>query len=292
MESIWRQAADEGAVALNVFLDYHARVSHPLVNPIVPEPFRPHWACRFGAARFALREENIEEFCREVLEQFFWERLVPLGCVETGANGNNEIRFRLSPAGRFLFGLNPDLAYGEPATETGLVVQPNFEIVFLTPNLNAEIDLAPFAERCGKIVGTLFRLTRRQIILAASRGATAAEVLDALEKHSRKPVPANVAEEIRTWFAAGRSLRMRYSILIDAGDRETALRVKRFLGAECVALSETLLEWPKLQLDPKLKKKLTEQGLFLKSGRPSAVEAELKKGDELDEPEDPDQEND
>jgi len=36
--SIWRQTPDEGCTALNAFLDYHARISHPLVNPAVPGP--------------------------------------------------------------------------------------------------------------------------------------------------------------------------------------------------------------------------------------------------------------
>ncbi|MBI2949568.1 MAG: helicase-associated domain-containing protein [Verrucomicrobia bacterium] len=265
LESVWRQAAHPEVVGLNAFLDYHARVSNPLVNPVVPEPFRPHLAYRYGSSRSVLREENVEEYCRAILEQYFWARLVPLGCVETGVDAKGEVCFQLSPAGRYLFGLNPELAYGRPTAEAGLVVQPNFEIVFLAPNLNAEIDLAPFAERCGKNVGTLFRLTRRQIISAAARGIKAADVLGALAKHSQKPVPENVAEEIRTWFAGCRTLTLRRSMLIDAGDREVALRVRRLLGAECRALSETLLEWPKAQLDPKLRKKLAELGLFLES---------------------------
>ncbi len=59
--------------------------------------------------------------------------------------------------------------------------------------------------------------------------------------------------------------------------------MKRLLGAEGVALSETLLEWSKLPLDPKLRKKLTESGILLESGRPSGVETDLEEGDELDE---------
>ena len=82
LDSIWREAPSDGCVAVNAFLDYHARVSHPLANPVVPDAFRPYLAFRYGSSRFVLREENVEEFARELLARFFWDRLVPLGCVE------------------------------------------------------------------------------------------------------------------------------------------------------------------------------------------------------------------
>jgi hypothetical protein len=142
------------------------------------------------------------------------------------------------------------------------VVQPNFEIVFLGPDLAAEVALAPFAERCGRNVGTLFRLTRPRTILAASRGATAEAVLSTLAKCSSGPVPQNVVEEVKTWFGACRSLAVRHSTLLQASDAESALKAKQLLGPECGQLSATLLEWPEPALPPKLVNKLREQGLF------------------------------
>jgi len=265
LDSIWRQSPSDGCVPVNAFLDYHARASHPLANPVVPDAFRPHLAFRYGSSRFVLREENVEEFARELLALFFWGRLVPLGCVEAGERDGGEVCFRLSGAGRFLFGLTGELVYGQPAAEAAVVVQPNFEIVFLHPNLNAEIEFAPFAERSGKGVGTLFRLTRRQAMRAASQGLTIESVLAALAKHSCKAVPANVAAELRGWFGACRSLRMRRSVLIETGDRETALRVQRLLGDRSALLGHTLIEWRGAQIDPALCKKLSEEGLFLET---------------------------
>ena len=261
--SIWRQTADEGCMALNAFLDYHARLSHPLVNPEVPDSSRPSSTSRFGGWGRTFRAETIEEVCREVLEDFFWNRLVPLGCVETTAREGGQIWFRLSSAGKYLFGQTAELAYGEPSVNAAIIIQPNFDIVFLHPNLNAEVELSPLAERTGRHVGALFRITRRKVILAAAQGTTAEAMLATLAKHASKPVPANVAEEIRSWFAVCRPLTTRRSVLIEAGDRETALRVQRLLGTRCSVLKDTLLEWRGAGLDPKLRRKLTEQGLFL-----------------------------
>jgi hypothetical protein len=268
LDSIWRQMPDGGCVALNAFLDYHARVSHPLANPAIPEAGRPRWVSHFGGGRTGLREETIEEICRKILENFFWSRLVPLGCVATTAREDGQVWFRFSSAGKHLFGQTAELAYGQPVADAAIVIQPNFEVVFLQPNLSAEVELSPFAERAGKQVGTLFRLTRRKAILAASLGITAEAMLAALQKHSSKPLPANVTEEIRSWFAACRPLAMRRSILIEAGDRETALRVQRLLGPGCVVLKDTLLEWRATAIDAKTRGKLTEQGIFLDAETP------------------------
>jgi hypothetical protein len=81
-------------------------------------------------------------------------------------------------------------------------------------------------------------------------------------------VPANVTEEIRSWFAACRSLTVRRSILIEAGDRETALRVRHLLGSDCVVLKDTLLEWRAGAIDAKTRGKLVEQGIFLDAETP------------------------
>jgi hypothetical protein len=268
LDSTWRQTPDGGCVALNAFLDYHARVSNPLVNPAIPKAGRPRWVSHYDGRQSGLREETIEEICRKILENFFWSRLVPLGCVETTAREDGHVWFRLSGAGKHLFGQTAEPAYGQPVADAAIVIQPNFEVVFLQPNLSAEVELSPFAERVGKQVGLLFRLTRRKAILAASLGTTAEAMLAALQKHSSKPLPSNVTEEIRSWFAACRPLAMRRSILIEAGDRETALRVQRLLGPGCVVLKDTLLEWHTTAIDAKTRGKLTEQGIFLDAEAP------------------------
>ena len=88
-------------------------------------------------------------------------------------------------------------------------------------------------------------------------------MLAILQKHSSKPLPANVAEEIRSWFGACRTLPTRRSVLIEAGDRETALRVRRLFGPGCVELKDTLLECRGEHIEPKIRKKLMEEGIFL-----------------------------
>lgn len=258
-KSVWRQAPEENCVSLDAFLDYHARASIP----------SPEAAGGPNARRNQEDELSKEELQRARLESFFWRALVPFGCVEATGHGPRDLRFRLSSAGQYLVGLARSVQYGPEHVNAAVVVQPNFEIVFLGPDLAAEVALAPFAERCGRNAGTLFRLTRPKMILAASRGVTVEGVLSTLARYSSKPVPENVVAEVKAWFASCRSLTVRCSILLQAPDAVTALRIKQLLGPECGQLSVTLLEWPEAALPSKLASKLREQGLFLIESSPS-----------------------
>jgi hypothetical protein len=263
LDSIWRQAPVEQFVAVNTFLDYHARVSHPLANPAVVDGSQPTAVFHGSGNRRVLREQDVEQITRELLEKFFWNRLVPLGCVETGLGANgHEVCFRLASAGCYLFGLTAELSYGVAEIAGSVVVQPNFEIVFLHPNLAAELDFAPFAERCGKQVGVLFRLTRRQSLRAAELGIDVTSVLASLARHSSKPVPANVAEELRAWFGSCRTLTQRTIVVIEAPDPATAVRVQRLLGDRATWSGGTRVEWQGDSIPADLRRKLSGNGLF------------------------------
>jgi hypothetical protein len=60
-----------------------------------------------------------------------------------------------------------------------------------------------FGERLGREVGLLFRLTKASVLRAGAAGMGRRDVLGALDRFSRSPVPPNVAHEIEGWLAAG-----------------------------------------------------------------------------------------
>lgn len=255
-KSVWRQAPVGECVELESFLDYHARASRP-----------DDGETRGYGRRVGRNDENVlwqEELSRERLANFFWRVLVPYGCVRVARRGDR-LWFGLTDYGRYLVGITRTLHSGTDATSGTVVVQPNFEIVFLGPDLGAEVSIAHFAERCGRNVGTLFRLTRPKMIQAAARGLTCEAVLKTLRTHSSTPLPENVVAEVKSWFAACRSVVTRQSTLIETGDPETALMIRQILGEKCAALSATLLEWPEPAIPTDLARKLRERGVFLQS---------------------------
>jgi hypothetical protein len=260
LEAVWRAAATPDPVPLEHFLDYHARVSHPLTDN---SPWRGDLFLETDYRSVPMKPEIMEETWRALLNQFFWERLIPLGAVDAGPNGQGRLCFRLNPVGQCLVGLLENFEYGHAAADKAALVQPNFEIVFLQPNLAAEIDLARFAERCGKRVGTLFRLTRKAAIKAAAMGLAVEDALQSLRDHSIKDLPNNVVEELRSWFASCRHIPFRHSWLFEVPEPETALRLRQALGPQCTVVTDTLLEYRAANIDSHVRKALREAGIFL-----------------------------
>ena len=162
--------------------------------------------------------------------------------------------------------LAEDFDYGHDHDAQGqLVVQPNFDVVFLSPSPLAEAALARFAERKGRGVGALFVITKKSILSAAGNGMTATQVLDGLERLSAKPIPANVAREIAGWFDQCRRITVCSAVLIHCFDADTAARVVAASGKQAVALTDTVVELADAQAENELLRKLHGLGIFTQS---------------------------
>jgi len=251
----------ETFVPLVEFLDWHVREANPL-----PKLFggsdRPT-VCLNWSDRPATVEE-IEQLWGQSLLTVLLMRLVPLGGARLGvidAAGN--MCFALTGAGRYLLGLDEDFDYGlEHDAAAQLVVQPNFDVVFLSPSPLGEAAVARFAERKGRGVGALFAITKKSILSAAGSGMTGAQVLDSLRQLSAKPVPANVEREITGWFDQCRRIMVRSALLVHCPDADTAARVVAAAPEHAVLLTETAVELSDPHEKSDLLRKLRSLGIF------------------------------
>jgi hypothetical protein len=244
------------------FARYHAQENNPFLGPAGPVVrARSYWSNEPAT------EEEWEDAWANVLLTFLARRLVPLGCATLGCTQDGRVLFGLNDAGRYLLGGADDFELAPEAGGGEVVVQPDFEIVFLAPAPRAEAELGRIAERTGVGLGALFRLTRASVLRAAEQGMSAAQVLGTLEAASRGGVPANVARQVQDWMKAVRTIRIAPAVLVDCPDAETAGRVRALGGAAVTAVTPTLL---RLDADTKaraaLVKRLRERGIFVASG--------------------------
>lgn len=144
-------------------------------------------------------DEALEELWKFVLHRVLGRGILALGGAEAGMTGDGRACFRLTETGRRLLARSP-VRVEETRPVTDIVVQPTFEVVFLSPSPAAEAALGRFCERVGREVGLLFRVTKQSIRRAAASGLGEDEVLGALTRFSRSPVPPNVAHEVRGWL--------------------------------------------------------------------------------------------
>jgi hypothetical protein len=202
---------------------------------------------------------------RTELEQFLTTRLVPLGAVTLGRHADGSVSVRLNEAGRFFLGLAGHFILEENRSEGKVVVQPNFEVVFLGPNLAAESTFAVFAERITKTAsattGSLFRITRASIQKAAHAGSTLEGIFKSIETSTDKPLPPNVRSEIEGWIEGRKYYRITPATLIRCPSREVALRVHSALPSATKLLSDTVLELTE-RITPAIRRKLEKDGLF------------------------------
>ena len=155
------------------FAEYQAAIGSPLgASSLFGAASRGE-----DAAAVLPSEEAVEELWKSFLGIFLGRCLASLGGVETGLTSDGKPGFRMTDVGRRLLGIPRDVL--PPSEETGsgaggahpdrapaegpLVVQPNFEIVFLAPAPGVEAELGRFCDRVGRGVGVLFRISRHEI---------------------------------------------------------------------------------------------------------------------------------
>jgi hypothetical protein len=181
------------------FAEYQAAVGSPLAAALGGPGEPGSLSAGFSS------EEAMEELWKSFLGIFLGRCLLSLGGVEAGISSDGRPGFRVMDAGRRLLGIPREGL--SPAAEAGrqqaepLVVQPNYEVVFLSPSPGVEAELGRFCERRGRDVGVLFRISRQSLQRAGAAGFDAEKVIALLTRSSRSPLPSNVVHEIRGWMA-------------------------------------------------------------------------------------------
>ena len=260
---------------LDGFIKYHTEQNNPLINKSKgknPVQFFLGHSSEYGYGyepysrsgnQRKLGIEMLEQAWMKALLDFLVERLVVLGGVMLGLR-EDKVCLKLESPALYYLGLTKDFEYGQDEGAT-VIIQPNFEVVFLAPSPVLEATIGRFAKRVGKKVGTLFKITRESIFAAAATGMKSKEAIQLLKRASTRDLPANVEHEIRGWFGQCRHIKMTRSVLLHCPDTETAGRVRTAGGKKITPITDTVLEFHDEKQKASLLRKLKELGVFLES---------------------------
>ena len=248
-------------ISVTGFIEHNAINANPFVNVDPSSASDLHGMAYYNAGD---PRETYGNVWRDMLYGFLTTRLIGLGGASVGRQSDGTICFSLTDVGRYLLGAAESFEYGSSDT-ADIVVQPNFDVVFLGAAPSIEAEVARFAQRVGVAPGLVFKLTRASVLAAAEAGVAVGDVIGALTRASSKPVPKNVQREIAGWMDGVRRAVMRKAELLECADTDTATRIASLLGAKVRQLTPTVFELPALTPATRaaMVKKLRAGGVFL-----------------------------
>jgi hypothetical protein len=203
---------------------------------------------------------QVDDLWAGFLKKFCFHPLVDYGGATLGFH-EDKLCIALTATGRYLLGLVDEL---ELAEETGRVVlQPNFELVFMEPSPEALASLAPYCRRVSEgQLGTLLRLDRMAILNAVRLGADTEAILADLQRYT-DGVPDNVAAEVRSWCDSTMRVWTSRLTVIDCSDKHNAMRVLAAASNYLAPLTDTVLKLKPGTKNTELSKALAKHGIFL-----------------------------
>ncbi len=260
----WRLAPAGGWVDLDLWLEWLSQQHNPILKASGPTQ-SVLVSRRDSLGRLELVEQDAEilkDEARHALSLFFSERLLTLGGVRWGVTPKGRILFQITPEGRYYLGQLDTFPESIDTAPGTVVLQPNFEIVFLGANLAAEAKVSAFCERLAHGTGSLFKVTKISLLKAMQNGSTLERIIESLEAVSSKGIPANVRTEITAWAQSRRTFTVRAAMLLTCTAPQVALKVHGILKKNSVLLNETTMELTQ-PLTSVQRRKLEAAGLFL-----------------------------
>lgn len=153
-----------------------------------------------------------------------------LGLVELAGSPKEPRLIRLTPLGSLIASDIQVVSEESDREAPPFAVQPNFEILLLTPSPRRVWTLSAFADLVHLDRVSIYRLSEQSILRSLDAGVSVRNVIRFLERQSGNPLPQNVAYTMNEWERRHRMVGIRKSVLLDLdgepvpGDIERLLR--------------------------------------------------------------------
>ncbi|HOZ47980.1 MAG TPA: helicase-associated domain-containing protein [Candidatus Hydrogenedentes bacterium] len=154
---------------------------------------------------------------RALEETFLW-----LGIVARGDTGGTSV-FTLTDIGEFLLRLREagDLTTRYPKRDAQIIVQPNFDIVVPTQDMDPllTVPLDQFATRSSTGQATVYCVSKESFTHAIQEGLDGEAFVDFLIAHNRNhSLPANVMQTLDDWRGGIKRVRLKTVQVLETDD--------------------------------------------------------------------------
>ena len=113
-----------------------------------------------------------------------------------------------------------DSVLEEQLAPRGLVIQPNFELLLLQPDLATLYSLLPFAQANSLGIVSRLTLTKASVLHGPQAGQNVEQILRVLQEHSQKELPQNVEYTLHDWTKTFKSANISQVLLFELSSEE------------------------------------------------------------------------
>lgn len=149
----------------------------------------------------------------------------------------------------------------------GLVVQPNFELLLLQPDLVTLYNVLPFAQVNQLGLVSRLTLTKASVIRGLTMGKTTAQIMEALREQSQKELPQNVEYTLLDWTKSYRDVGITQVLLLEVSHEDVIPRLKAIAPLKEMVLRQlgpTILAVQGEVDMSKLRKALEKEGIVVR----------------------------
>ncbi len=194
------------------FVEYATQTSQEYEQPAL-KPAGAHW--HYVSPSFSGQSES--RLSRSLEETFFW-----LGLVDRGVCDGENV-FLVTELGEDLLKNknNPALLELFPVRKGEFIVQPNFDIVVPTQDMDPflTVPLDQFAQRASTGQATVYHVSKDSFTQAVQEGHDAnAFVAFLLANNRGEGLPANVMTTLEDWRGAMKRVRLRTLHVLESDD--------------------------------------------------------------------------
>ena len=162
-----------------------------------------------------------------------------------------------------------DVSLLEQESNSGnaLVVQPNFELLFLQPDLATLYKVLPFAQVNQLGLVSRLTLTKASVIRGLTSGKTIEQILTTLRDCSQKGLPQNVEYTLLDWVKSYRDVSISQVLLLEVSNEDVIPRLKAIAPLKELVtrqLSPTMLAVHGEVDMAKLRKALEKEGIVVR----------------------------
>ena len=127
---------------------------------------------------------------------------------------------KLTPLGAHILGINDDYKVEKIKDETGIIIQPNYEIMVPEGSMKEVhcIYLDRFAEKLSEDTVSIYKISFKAMVTALDNEISIEEITEYFKEFSQNEIPVNVSVSLNQWQEESKRIKIRTVTIVETDD--------------------------------------------------------------------------